>query len=424
MARMNAGIILGGQQPNFLSTIDQANTAAARQGQFQQQNALRQFNRQSGDEVLSGNQNALSQYAQIAGPEAALGVKSTQQAMQFDAEQMQLARQQAKIKAAEAVAKMSEQERKERAERLASGLRGAAQFYAQGDEEGYNRWLQQNNLDPQQFPFEAFPAHAASLTGVYDALTAAEERVGGGDMSAAEEQIARMESIGIPRDVAIRIADGVYAVSRDPTTEEVQVIDKSSGDVIFTASQQRQQARQAAQQQAPAQVQQGGLSFGDQYPAAQDAFGVEGATKGLINTVGDAAGFGTAYPDVQQAQSDFGVLREKLINDIAAGYARQPPSWLLKNIQGLTPEAGRVFEGPEQAQAKLNAIARDLQGELDTANRSLVSRSLSPTTREKLESRVTSLNSAMNRIVTALQSLEGQDAQNTTSSGVKWSILE
>jgi hypothetical protein len=98
--------------------------------------------------------------------------------------------------------------------------------------------------------------------------------------------------------------------------------------------------------------------FGRQFPASNEAFGVEGALASGINRVTDAIGVGPVYPDIQQTQADFGVLRESLLNDIASAYNRQPPSWLLQEIRGLTPSAGSPFEGPGGAQSKLNAIGR------------------------------------------------------------------
>ena len=116
-------------------------------------------------------------------------------------------------------------------------------------------------------------------------------------------------------------------------------------------------------------------------------------------------GAGAPYPEVQQTQSDFAVLRESLLNDIGSAYNRQPPSWLLQNIQALTPRAGNVFEGAGTAQSKLTAIGRQLTDELRVAEETLRGE-LSPANRQEVETRVIGLRAAIGRVTDALQSFD------------------
>ncbi|MGL4294936.1 MAG: hypothetical protein ACRCTG_04390, partial [Aestuariivirga sp.] len=53
---------------------------------------------------------------------------------------------------------------------LSEALTGGAFFYQNKDKAGYDAFLQSKGLDPAEFPFEAFPAHAASVEGVLEAM--------------------------------------------------------------------------------------------------------------------------------------------------------------------------------------------------------------------------------------------------------------
>jgi hypothetical protein len=136
MASMNAGIILGGQSPNLLATVAGANQAAAQQNQFQQRNELAQFNRQNGAAVAAGDQSALNQFANLAGPQASLGIQQQQQSMaSAQATQGRLSRQEERQIQSHA-ASMSAQERAaeaaqmERGVAMAMGARSPEEFDA------------------------------------------------------------------------------------------------------------------------------------------------------------------------------------------------------------------------------------------------------------------------------------------------------
>ncbi|MCA1338101.1 hypothetical protein [Pseudooceanicola marinus] len=235
----------------------------------------------------------------------------------------------------------------------------------------------------------------------------------------ADRELARMESIGIPRDVAIRIKEGVYRVVTDPLTRETSVMDLSSGKTILDATHSANigpsPSGQVSNQTAPA------LSFGpDVSGDAGQSFGVEGFAKAGINALGDAVGLGPAYPDVQETQSDFMVLRETLLNDVAGAYDRQPPGWLMENIRDLTPEPGRPLQGASGAQSKLRALKRNFESELNIAQQQ-AGRRLSPTQRQDLETRIIGLEATIRRVDGALARF-GSDQQQRTSNGITWSI--
>lgn len=179
---MDAGIILGGQTPDILGAMDKGRALAESQINLNRQNALAELYRTQGAGIAAGDPNAL---AALAGfdPMAAqgvqqnlLGMQAQKQEMAFSAEEMQMKRDAAKASATEALKAQAD---KVTAEQLAAeqkamseALSGAAFFYQNKDKAGYDAFLKSKGLDPAEFPFESFPAHAATVEGVLEAMKA------------------------------------------------------------------------------------------------------------------------------------------------------------------------------------------------------------------------------------------------------------
>jgi hypothetical protein len=232
-----------------------------------------------------------------------------------------------------------------------------------------------------------------------------------------DRTIARIKSAyGVDDQTAVGIVDGVLRVSRDPYDQSVIVTNLATGQ---SYSPQAQQSPQSHPMQIPdvSAIQQTELPPA---PDASNAFGFEGMVKGAINSATDFAGMSAPFDGVQQSQSDFAVLREGLVNDISQGYGRQPPSWLLKNIQDLTPQAGGLM-GPEAAQAKLAALQRSFQTELSGIQGQIDTR-ISPQQRQVLSERGAALQSALGRVSSALGLFGQGGGGGTTRGGVQWRI--
>lgn len=165
---MDASIILRGQPVNALGALAAGNDLAKQSNELRRQNALDALYKSQGAGIMNGDQNALNALAQFD-PNAALGIKQTQQGMAFDAEKMGVLREAAKRAATEYAKQLSDADRTAQIAKIESGLKGAAFFYQNGDKAGYEGFLQQNGLDPAQYPFEAFPATAAQYDGVLEA---------------------------------------------------------------------------------------------------------------------------------------------------------------------------------------------------------------------------------------------------------------
>lgn len=179
---LNPNIILGGQAPDIVGALDRSRLAAQGQIGLNTQNALATLYQQQGAGIAAGDPNSLNALARFD-PVAAQGVQSNilgmqgqKQEMAFSAERMQMARDEGKAKAAEALqaqaANLTAEQLAAEKEAITKGLSGASFFYQNKDQAGYEKFLAENGMNPADFPFAEFPAHAAMFEGALEAMDA------------------------------------------------------------------------------------------------------------------------------------------------------------------------------------------------------------------------------------------------------------
>jgi hypothetical protein len=177
---MDASIILQGQSPDIVNALARANDAAQARLTYDRQNAMNAMLKEQGAGILAGDQNALNALAGYD-PQAALGVQSarlgmdaTRQQMSISAERLAMEKAEGKRMAEEALRaqaeKMTAEQLAAEQKQIEAGLSGAAAFYQKGDKAGYDAWLAKNGMDPAEYSFEEFPAHAAMFEGVLEAF--------------------------------------------------------------------------------------------------------------------------------------------------------------------------------------------------------------------------------------------------------------
>lgn len=197
---MDASIILGGQPLNVLGAMDAGRQAAESQIALNRQNALAELYRTQGAGIAAGDQNALNALAamdpmaSLGVQDARLGMDAKRQDMQFSAEKMAMLRDQSKREAEAALreqaATLSAEQLAAEQKALSDALSGGAFFYQNKDKAGYDAFLQSKGIDPAEFPFEAFPAHAASVEGVLEAYKTFAPAPGPEWVAATPEQAA------------------------------------------------------------------------------------------------------------------------------------------------------------------------------------------------------------------------------------------
>lgn len=231
--------------------------------------------------------------------------------------------------------------------------------------------------------------------------------------SAAQQQVDRIkQAYGVDDRTAVGIADGVLRVSRDPFTDQIQVTNLATNEVFSPslAGQGQQQAGQAT----PAQAADGGeLTFGQPYQGASQAFGLGGMARRGANVVSDFVAGQPVFPETAQTQQDFAVLREDLTQDIQSAYGQKVPSWALQAIRDLTPAAGSI-EGAGAAQAKLTALGRKLEQELQSVEGSLQggrARVMSREAMAEAQSQASGLRKALGKVQSAMQGFQPPEIQ-------------
>lgn len=174
MASMNPNLILAASQGiDVLGALGRGNALARDEMDMQKQNALAGYYRTNADGLLAGDPNAL---AGLMGhdPAAALGIQRQRQEdawrqddrqyqRERNARQDERADQQWQMQVQQYAAGLSEQERKAQAEETTRILAGAKHFYDTGNRHGYDAFLTQAGLDPEQYAFDQFPALAGQF---------------------------------------------------------------------------------------------------------------------------------------------------------------------------------------------------------------------------------------------------------------------
>lgn len=254
---LNAGIILGGQTPDILGAMDKGRAMAESQINLNRQNALAELYRTQGAQIAAGDQAALNALAQFD-PNASLGVQQNrlgiqaqQQDIEFSAEKMQMLRDKSKREAAAALTaqadKLTAEQLAAEQKALSEALSGGAFFYQNKDKAGYDAFLTSKGLDPAEFPFESFPAHAATVEGVLEAMKAFQPAEAAKPLTEAAQLKAdldagRIDQATYESEMARRAPKG-SKISFDPATGAMTIEEgvgvggesATSGDALRTS---------------------------------------------------------------------------------------------------------------------------------------------------------------------------------------------
>lgn len=173
-------------------------------------------------------------------------------------------------------------------------------------------------------------------------------------VSAAETKIQRLMETGLNRATAIAIADGRIVTSKDPITNQVQLVDKGTGNVIAPSVPQSVAAEAEAVDAAP-EGQFEGLD-------PSEALGLGGWTKNVINVVGDAIGAGQAYKEAGEVSSALENLQGRTILLAGLDVAGKPSNFTREEIRDrFTISANELTTGPDRAYQKSQEMVRLLE---------------------------------------------------------------
>lgn len=244
------------------------------------------------------------------------------------------------------------------------------------------------------------------------------------DETGTEEKIRLLQESGLTRDEAVTAAVRTE-LRTNPVTGSTELVDVATGDVVVSAARQEAIDREAAALEAEVAASEAEPPPG-QFEDAATAFGVQGAARNIANIAADAFGAGVPFEQTAEAQQAFRVLRESLTSSIVDAYPGRVPAFLVQNIQNLTPDVGRIFEGPGAAQNKLTALNNSMIRAEDIAVRELERTDLSPTERRNLNGQLLALRTGRQGVRQALSGFRAprQPGAGVTQSGVNFRVLE
>ena len=433
--RMDPSIILSGRAPDIVGSLARGAQAAGMVGDVEHQTGFRNALRDYGAGLVRGqeaSQNALAAYD----PQMVMGVQNTQHKMQDRESRLRLAYQQASQQAAEHTARMSEHQRKQEEDQLERAISMATQ--AQTPEQWDRVMSGFGEVGaPYVGRFEDRDMLIAGALGVRDALgmNAQADRAPvtvapGHTVFDRNTNQPIWQAPERPQDEATAafntLDQRARAAGLHPGTPEYQQFmlegGRGNGLELVVGPDGSVQFRQGgAGAQPNVHLPPPSAAGATQFEGAESAFGAVGAGAALANRVSDILTGAVPFPRTLEAQRDFAVFGESLINAFASAYGRQPPSWLLQNIAELTPRAGKLFEGPQQAQSKMRSMVRDLT----TRRNSLISvaeGSGDPQFLDEVRRQVLGIDATIGQINQALDAFQPGERGGQTGAGIQWSI--
>jgi len=414
MAVMDTRIPLMGAQPDLVNVLAQSTQAAQMQNQARQQNALAQLYQTQGPGIAAGETQALNALERLS-PEASLGVQDARQTMDARGLGMEQTRLQMQVLTAAEQRAIADQARQmseaERAQRAAAIEQSVAMGMAAQTPQEWDA-LMQATAPELVGQFDQRDMLVNRFMSIADIIKRADAQAAGPN-GAAEAEVRRVMELVNPntgrpftRQEAIQVVD-LNQVSRDPFTNQVQVVDKATGRIVNAEPGQPQQAQQPAQPgktPAPAVPEQPEIAPPRDL---RPAFGVMGALRGAANTVVDAFGGQAPFPETGQAQAELNVLGESILNNMAQAYARQPASQFMQQLDALIPRPGSPLTGPNSALQKYEAIYNAMQTEFDNIMASMDG-VMSPEERSDARSRMRAITTEINRVGDAISGLRMQ----------------
>ena len=242
--RMNSGIILAGQQPDFVNVLRQSNAAAGEANQVRTQNALRELYQTQGPQIAAGEQGAMNALSRFD-PKAALGIQGDRQgleagALNMDAtrlgmsatqQRMDILSSEEKRAVQESAARLSAVERAAAAEKVQQGLMTGIQLHQAGDLPGLNALLQSVGEQPIQ-SLDQFPGVAVKYKGVLDALSSVEEFNNPKDGAPASIQALRIRA----QEAGLQPGTPEYAsfmAKGGKTNDGMRITQSPDGGLVF-----------------------------------------------------------------------------------------------------------------------------------------------------------------------------------------------
>lgn len=186
--------------------------------------------------------------------------------------------------------------------------------------------------------------------------------------SARQERLDMLVSTGVPENIARGIVAGRYTTSRDPINQTVQVVDLASGQTVGQTPQgtERAQATESAAQEV-----QRARNVPEGTDMAQGT-GASGFAANIANTVSDAFGQGTMYPQAEEASQALKNLQIRTQTAMQSSVPGRPSNYLMEQLRELSVTPNSLLQGDARAKTRLRQTRDMLKNEVARMKRDIL----------------------------------------------------
>lgn len=180
-----------------------------------------------------------------------------------------------------------------------------------------------------------------------------------------EAKAKSMIDFGVPPEVAYGVASGRYQAHRDPTNGRLDVIDMTTGGMVFNGSaQQADAAIESTPLEAPIKPT---VPTDINYAEATGSSGVFGLG---ANTFADFFGFDLPAPEAEDAAQALNSMKNRTLAFLQSAYPGNRPSvFLMQKIEPLLLEPGALTQGDQRSRMRVTQTRNTLRGIRDELQR-------------------------------------------------------
>ena len=164
--------------------------------------------------------------------------------------------------------------------------------------------------------------------------------------TAKEAQIQRLINTGVPKDIAIGIADGRLVVSRDPITGKATIVDKAG--LMFEAA-----GEPIAAPDTP------DAGTGQEFlenSNVEGALGASGVFAEVVNTIADAFTIQQPFGEISNASTALEQLSTETMLGLSAEFPGRPSDLTREKIENLTIKPAEITQGAQKALNKAEGM--------------------------------------------------------------------
>jgi hypothetical protein len=358
--------------PNPMAAMMQGLQAGNAVGEMRRKNKLNEVMSTHGPGIFAGDPNALAAYAKVD-PVGAFEMKAKMENRRRDDVRFQQNNQLFQMKVDEYAQNKNAAQLKADRDEIARGLAGAAYFYENGDEEGFNNYIAGLGEAAEGVTFDNFPAVAGQYETVIERLDFWAERKAGPEPvstpgkveydrrrgllpedyqgekdGAAEEKIRRLMELPNPRTgQSYTREEAISAAEYHEMAQDGTVINTLTGNRVGVAA-------------VP-------LPAGADDPAFEEptiadgiggATGAPGAFLDVVNTLLDAAFAEPASDAALKATSALEKLNTETMLVLSAEIDGRPTNFTREQIMANLPKPNAIFQGPARTRDKAFETAK------------------------------------------------------------------